>query len=518
MATEYELTLSDYLSIIRRRAPYLIGAFVVVLLIAIVVAFTIPPAYRSTGTIMVESPQIPDNMVPSAVKTQLDERINAVKQRVMTRESLLQIINKRGIFKESRSLTTSELIDKMRERVGIELINVDATQGNRPGKLTTAFTLSFEDKNPEVALQVAQDLVTLFLDWNVKLRTESATEATLFLTQEADKLKAEVDRLEELIAEYKRRNSENLPEQLTLRSNMLARAENDLYEVERDIRSSNETLRSLEAELSAAKHGMGEENPTQTLSALKAEHTRLLAIYTESHPDIRALKRKIDALEQAPATSKPEEIPTDAPSLAVYMIQAKVDAANARLNSLEQQKKMLQKKIAQNEHAMVQTPRVAQGLDVLIRDRDSAQKKYEEILGKKMNAKIAQSLESESKSERLSLLEPPVLPERPFKPDRIKILALGFFLALAFSGGAIMALEIFDKRIRGAEALTHVLGYRPLAVIPYLPIQDEVVRKKHMLKRAIIAAVVTMVAAIVALHFLYMPLGSLLVKVLARLG
>lgn len=518
MATEYELTLFDYLSIMRRRAPYLIGIFVVVLLIASIVAFTIPSAYRSTGTIMVESQQVPDNMVPSTVKTQLDERINAVKQRVMTRESLLQIINKHGLFKESRSLTTSELIDKMRERVGIELINVDAMQGNRPGKLTTSFTLSFVDQHPEVAFQVAQDLVTLFLDWNVKLRTEGATETTIFLTQESDKLKAEVDKLEGMIAAYKRQNRDNLPEQLSLRSNMLARAENDLYEVERDIRSSNEILRSLEAELSAAKHGMSEENPTQTLPALKAEHTRLSALYTESHPDIRAIKRKIDALEQASVAPKPEITSTDAPTLAVYMIQAKVDAANARLDSLAQQKKMLQQKIAQNEHAMVQTPRVAQGLEVLLRDRDSAQKKYEEILGKKMNAKIAESLESESKSERFSLLEPPILPEKPFKPDRTKILLLGLFLALVSSGGAVMVLETFDKRIRGVEAFTHVLGYRPLVVIPYLPIHEEGVRRKRLLRRAAIATIVTMIAAIVALHFLYMPLEELLIKIMDRLG
>lgn len=518
MATEYELTLSDYLSIMRRRAPYLIGAFVVVLLVAGVVAFAIPPAYRSTGTIMVESQQVPDTMVPSAIRNQLDERIEGVKQRVMTRESLLQIINKHGLFKESHSLTTSELIDKMRDRIVVEPISSNAVQSRRQGQPVIAFTISFEDRRPEVALQVAKDLITLFLDWNVKLRTEGATETTLFLTQESGKLKAEVDRLEGMIAAYKRQNSANLPEQLTLRSSMLARAENDLYEVERDIRSSNEILRSLEAELSAAKHGMGVENPTQSLPALKAEYTRLSAVYMESHPDLKTLKRKIEAMEQASVVPKTESAPTDAPSLAVYMIQAKVDAANARLESLAQQKKMLQGKIAQNEHAMMLTPKAAQELDVLIRDRDSAQKKYEELLNKKMNAKIAESLESESKSERFYLLEPPILPEKPFKPDRTKIFLLGFFLALASSGGAVMVLEIFDKRIRGVEALTHVLGYRPLVVIPYLPVQEEGIRRKRMLKRAIIAAVMALIAAVVALHFLYMPLDDLLIKILARLG
>ncbi|MFZ5523290.1 MAG: GumC family protein [Pseudomonadota bacterium] len=517
MATEYQLTLTDYLSIMRRRAPYLIGTFFVAFLITIIVAFVIPPTYISTGTIMVESQQVPDNMVPSTIRNQLEERINVIKQRVMTRESLLGIANKNSVFKENKdALPTSVLIEKLRDRIVVEPISSNVVT-IRQGQPITAFTISFEDQHPEIALKVANDLVSLFLNWNVKLRTEGAAETTIFLTQESDKLKAEVDRLEGMIAAYKNKNSDNLPEQLNLRASMLARAENDLYEVERDIRSSNEALRSLEAELAAAKHGMGEEIPSQTLPALKAEYTRLSAIYTQSHPDIRALKRKIDALEHASESPKPENAAADEPSLAVYMIQAKVDAANARLDSLTQQKKMLQGKIAQNEHAMMQTPKVAQELEVLIRDRDSAQRKYEEILNKKMNAKIAENLESENKSERLTLLEPPVMPEKPFKPNRIKIIAMGFFLAFASSVGAVMLLESIDKRIRGTEALTHVLGYRPLVVIPYLPIHEEGVRRKHILKLVAIAAVVALIAAVVALHFLYMPLDMLFMKILARL-
>ena len=158
MATEYELTLSDYLSIMRRRAPYLIGIIVAVLLIAVVVAFSIPPSYRATGTIMVESPQVLEGVVPRATRNDLDERINVIKQRVMTRESLLQIINKYGLFKENAGTrTTTELIDKMRGRIAVESISA-----NQQGLPTIAFTISFEDQHPEVALQVTNDLVTLF--------------------------------------------------------------------------------------------------------------------------------------------------------------------------------------------------------------------------------------------------------------------------------------------------------------------------------------------------------------------
>lgn len=489
MATEYELTVSDYLSIMRRRALYLIVIFVLGLLIAIVVAFTIPPAYRSTGTIMVELPQILDGVVPRSSRNDLDERINVIKQRVMTRESLLQVINKYSLFKDNTGeRTTTDLIEKMRTRIVVDSISSDDPRTSRQGLPAIAFTISFEDKSPQVALQVTNDLVTLFLDWNIKLRTEGATETTEFLSQESNKLKAEVDRLEEKISAFKRQNSENLPEQLNLRTSMMARAENDLYSVERDIRSGNEELRSLEAELSAAKHGMSDD-PSQTLPALKAEYTKLSAIYTESHPDLRALKRKIDALEQGGNTLDSKNSPANVTNLAVFKIQAKVDAVNARLASLAQQKKMLQDKISQNEHAMEMTPKVAQGLEILIRDRDSAQKKFDELRNKKMNAQIAQSLESENKSERFTLLEPPILPERPFKPNRIQILALGFIFALGSAVGAVMLLESIDKRIRGADALTHVLGHRPLVVIPYLSTEEEVqMRRKRMNIRELMAA------------------------------
>jgi uncharacterized protein involved in exopolysaccharide biosynthesis len=269
-------------------------------------------------------------------------------------------------------------------------------------------------------------------------------------------------------------------------------------------------------ELAAAKYGTGSAQP-QSLPDLKAELTRLSSIYNESHPDIRALKRKIEAMEKVVDETGSESAVEAAPTLAEYRVKAKIDSASARLESLAQQRKMLQDKIVQNESAMIMTPKVGQGLDVLIRDRDAAQKKYEEILGKKMSAQISESLESENKSERFTLLEPPIPPQKPFKPDRVKIIALGFFLSIAASAGMLMAMVTFDNQVRGVDALAHILGYRPLAVIPYLVIQEEEARKKRLRKLAFIAILVGVIVIALALHFLYMPLNELFIKILARL-
>ncbi len=521
MSTDYELTLHDYLMIIRRRAPYLVGIFVVVLLLSIIVAIATPPTYRATGTIMEESQQVPDNIVPNAIRNQLDDQINTIMQRVMTRESLLQIESKYGLFKESAgSMTTDELVDKLRKRIVVEAVNSsDAIRTNQQGQPTISFTLSFEDRNPDVAYEVDNDLITIFLNRNIKMRNEGAADTTAFLTKEAEALRLEVDRMEKKIAAYKQENKDALPEQLTLRMTMLSRAENDLQEVERDYRSTKEDIRSLNVELAAAKQGMSEGNQTpQSLPALKAEYERLSAIYTDSYPDLRILKRKIEALEKTSDTPGSGIDATDSSSLAEYRIQSKIASDNARLSSLEQQRKMLQDKIAENEDAMIKTPKVEQGLNILTRDRDTAQAKYEELRNKQMNAKMAQDLASENKSERFTLLEPPILPQKPSKPNRVKIFMLGFLLAIVSSGGTIMAWESIDKRIRGTEALAHVLGYRPLAVVPYIIIPEEEERRKRLRKLAIKTAVVALIVALVAIHFLYMPLNVMFVKILASLG
>ncbi len=483
MATEYELTLNDYLSIMRRRAPYLIGIFFAVLLISVVVALAIPATYKSTGTIMIETQQISENIVPAAIKGQIEERISIIKQRILTRDSLLRIANKYDLFKDRTGPASNVLIEEMRKRVTIELIGSDEMFTSEHGKATIAFTLSFEDRRPEIAYRVATDLSALFLNWNQKLRTEGASEATAFLAQEAEKLKLDVEQLDKQIATFKQQNSAALPEQVGLRMNMLNRAESDLREVERDYRSTRDEIRSLEVELASAQSGPGNDS-NKSLPALKAEYAKLSAIYNESYPDMRLLKRRIEAMEKSGSSLDAENPPESAPTITLYRIQSRLASAKNRLTALADQRKMLQDRIAQNERSMMHSPQVEQGLEVFIRDRDSAQKKYEEIHSKRVTAKIAQNLESENSSESFTLLEPPLLPDRAFKPDRVKIIALGFLLALASAAGALLLMASSDKQIRGIEALEMVLGQRPLAVIPYLYIQEEWASRKLLIKRA----------------------------------
>jgi polysaccharide chain length determinant protein (PEP-CTERM system associated) len=518
MASEYEMSFNDYLAIIKHHALLLIVSFVVILGVCIAVAISLPPTYESSGTILVESQQISPDLVAANNNTFADERIEVIRQRVMTREHLEGIIDKYNLFaSQSRQLSVTEKIEEMRNAIVVSLVSA-AVKGR--GEVTIAFRLSFEHRQPEIANKVAKELVTLFLDENIKQRTERASETTEFLTQEADKLRVELEALENRLADFKQAHSNALPEHQELRMNMLTRAETELKEVDRDYKTAREELRFNELELSAANAGLATKPGTpgaavdkpQDLASLKAEYTRLQSLYTQAHPDVRAVKRKIAALE----AGKGADGAAASVNLDVAKAQARIFAAEARIKSLADQKQQILRKIAEYEAQILETPQVERGLVTVMRDHDNARKKYEEIRTKEMGAKISESLEQENKAERFVLLESPLMPEKPVRPNRKKVVAVGFLLAPVGAGALVMLLEMMSQRVRGAQALASVLGRRVLVSIPYIHTKAELARRRKWRTLLIVCGVVTIAIFLVLLHFLYMPLDLLMFKALGR--
>ena len=518
MKSDYELSLRDYIAIIKDRGLILGVSIVVILAATVAVAVMVPPIYQSTGTILVESQQISPELVSTNNTSFADERIEVIRQRVMTRENLLRIIDKYNLFSDSR-FSESDKIDHMRSAVVVETLT---TYVRGRGEATVAFNVSFEHKQPEVAKEVADELVTLFLNENLKQRTERANETTEFLTQEANKLGAELASLENQLADFKQAHANALPEHQTLRMNMLSRSELEFREVDRDYKAAQEELRYLELELSAASAGLatkaGEgpraasaEQP-QDLASLKAEYAQLLTRYKEAHPDVVAVKRRIQALEASGnRTSVASTVGLD-----VARVRAKMSAAQERIASLAEQKRELTRKMEGYEAEILEAPQVERGLVTLMRDHDNARKKYEEIRAKEMGAKITESLEQENKAERFVLLEPPLMPEKPIKPNRKKIAALGLVLAPAGGGALVMLLEMFNQRIRGVGALENLLGRRVLVALPYIDTKADVARRKRWRNWLVLAALALAAIMVVLVHVFYMPLDVLLIKVMSR--
>lgn len=315
---ESEFRISEYVRILKKRYLYLLVPFVLLFGASIGVATLLPPLYQSTGVILIESPQISKEIVTGAIDSAARERIEVIKQRVMTRVNLIRIANQFDVFRdEEKKLSSSEIVEEMRSASTVDFVSSGV--GSRV-QTTIAFTVSFQHRSPQTAARVANEIVTLFMDENVKTRTKIATETTDFLNQEAKKLEDHLGEIEAKIAQYKQENSSALPENLDIRIGIRERTESQIRETDREIKANEEELRFLDIQLSALKSGFGQiEFPRQSfvaspsdeksasailsathpeLAELQAELSSAKAKYSPSHPDLKRLSRELDALEE----------------------------------------------------------------------------------------------------------------------------------------------------------------------------------------------------------------------------
>jgi polysaccharide biosynthesis transport protein len=517
-----QLTIVDYIALLKRRAWPMMGSFLATLVLGVAVALLIPPIYRSAGTILIESQQIPTDLVQATVTSYADERIEVIKQRVMTRENLLRIIRKYKLFADAGpTFTPSDQIDEMRKSIAVDLVNANV-RSERAGPATIAFRVSFEHRRPGIAQAVANDMVTLFLDENVKVRTQRASLTTEFLTQEAEKLKKELDTIEGEIARYKQDHGTALPENVALGVAAMQRIEADLRQVERDHAAAEDELRAIETERVALP---APEPPAAypELVRARADLARLGATYTENHPDLKAARRRLESLEQAAAgepvaTASGASNPGAAASAALARMDARAASLRERLKVLAAQRGSLRARLGQMDVALVKSPQVERGLAALTRDYQSAQKKYQEILAKKMTAQVAESLEGDQKAERFAVLEPPALPDKPMRPDRKKLLALSIVLSLGAPVGMAALLESLHGMVRGVGQISALLGHKPLVTIPVIPLASERAQRRKLVLGAAGGAVLVTGVLLALAHFFLLPLDVLVMKALIRLG
>ncbi|HER27393.1 MAG TPA: lipopolysaccharide biosynthesis protein [Rhodospirillales bacterium] len=478
----------------------------------------------------------------------------------MTRANLFRISEKFKIFAEDEEVdSTTKAVVKMRKMAAVQFISADGGKKRR-GSVAIAFKVSFEHRRPEIATRVANELVTLFLDENVKSRTARASETTEFLTQEAAKLEKNLQGIEDKIANYKQENASALPEHLDLRLQMRDRSETEFKELDREIKVLLEEKRFLDIEVAGLKAGYRTrqtifeappQNPAETkqLSGRQNEPserdqlaTRLKELedrlsearqrYVDTHPDVkRLIVAVVDAKEKLQAIPEEPEQPVDLEQTKIAALEqanssitnpimatvlAKIASANTRIQSMQEQKKQLKGKISEIEFNIIQTPQVERAIKVLNRDYKNAERKYNEIRAKQMQSQLSKSLEENRKAERFVLLEPPVLPDEPIRPNRQKMLALGFALSLAAGGGGIFLVEMIDGSIRGAASLEAVTKLQPLASIPYIVTTREARRRKRAKVIFVFVFIGILIAALAAVHFYYMPLDIMFYKVLAR--
>jgi uncharacterized protein involved in exopolysaccharide biosynthesis len=572
--------LYAYLAVLRRRRTVILAIGLSLLLASAALAFLLPAVYRSTATILIEEQEIPPDLVRSAIATYADQRIETIKQQVLSRSTLWRIIEQYDLYKDLRKRSaTEEVLTRFVKDIQIEVMNVKVIdkRTQNPTQATIAFTLTYEGETAELAQKVANELTSLFLGENLRTRERHAQETTAFLKREAENLSHHIQELEGKLAGVKQRADGALPELVQLNMQLMNQTQREVIDSDRDIRSLKERKTYLEGELATLKphtpliSASGDRmlDTSERLKALRAQFASVSAYLEPSHPDIIKMKQELSSLEKEvgptdgreevskrlmaaqaslaamrermgelhpdvvkaqnmvasldrelqAATLRPQKPSGVKPENPAYInIQSQLASTTASLQSLEAARVDLKRRLAEYAKRLEATPTIEPEYLDLVRDRENSVRKYQEITSRLMEAQVSAELEVQRKGERFSLINPPELPDKPDRPNRMAILLLGVFLAVVGGVGAGMVVDNVDRTIHTADQLARAMRSIPLAVIPYLPSENEVAKLGRHRTVFGLAGLGVMLAGAVVLHLMWMPLDVLWYTILRKLG
>jgi uncharacterized protein involved in exopolysaccharide biosynthesis len=576
---EESRTFADYLDALKRRRRPAILLATGILVAGLLGIFLWPNAYTSSAVILIEDPEVPPGLVPTTVTTFAARQVQYINQRVMTRTNLANIIEKFDLFPEERKyLPTLLLVPDVEKAMKIDIIDVQQGQqqrGPQQQNTTIAFRLAFEHESPQTARQVANELVSLYLAENVRARTEQTAQTSQFMQEEVDRLDAEVKDLEAQIAAIKQANEGALPELVNFNMQNIAALDRDILEIDRQIQSITENKIMLDAQLASLSpvattvlpDGKPVVAPEEQLKALQTQlammegryspdhpdvvRTRrdlaaiqaqlganvdltntnadLLAARTElakarenygpDHPEVQALERRVAALEDRSTASRGTDMGSLKATNPVYVqIKGQRETLAANERSLRAKQAELRAKRADLERKTLRSSDVEKDLSALYRKLNTATASYQAARERAFTAKMGQALETQSKGERFTLVEPPDLPLVPSSPNRPVLLALLLVLVLAVGLGWPQLAESMDQSVTSARVVERVQGAPPIAEIPFIETEEDRVHDTRVRTTALFIAPGLVLIAAVLVHFFVIPLDVAWYVILRKLG
>ena len=523
MEQEKITKIEDVGRIMKRRRWGMILSTLAVFLLSVLVVVVWEPVYRSTSTMLIQEQEIPREYVMSTVSTFAEQRLQAINQRIMSSSKLLDIIKQFDLYADKRNrMSTEEIIENMRTKdIKFETITADVVdpRTGRPTQATIAFSISYEGKNPLVVQQVDNALASLYLEENIKVVSQQTEGATKFLEEEMRSVQNSLVALERRIAEYKQRNNSALPELLQFNLQTLDWSERNSGQFKDQLRSLKERESYLQTQLATMSPDATNQDKDR-LKELRIALGSLKARYSGEYPDVIKTKTEIDELEKKlQAGENRAGSGADKPDNPAYVaLASELASVQSEIKSYKQQIEDLDQKRAEYQKRLRMSPMVEEGYKNLLVERNSTQAKYDDLMKKYMEARVAHGLEKEQMGDRFTLIDPARLPEKPVRPNRPVILLIGLILGMGSGIGTVSLQEAMDHSARRPEDLTRTFPLPVLAEVPEIVTLEDAMRRRNRLKIIFGSVFILLVVSVLAVHFFVMDLDVLWARVIRHLA
>ncbi len=435
----------DYVGIIRKRKRYLFMVGLPILALGALLALALPDIYSSLALVEIEgaenirssaSPTLQDSIArQSDEPLYADQYVQSLSTQVLSDKNLSRLLQQHQLY-EDQVEDPRSAVKRLRKDIDVNMVTVPILdpESGREREVVTAFTVSYDNRDPQRAYQGAAWLTNAFLEANREDRRSYAQGTAKFFANEAERMRKRVAELEGKLAEFKAKNIGQLPELSGMNLSSMDRAENEINSVESQLQGLRRERVFLVSQLQQAR-SMGPE--TNSLQALENEYKQKLATYDtnhpdlislrrqidmmrsggspggmtlrqqvqqqrsilaesrqrygEEHPDIKRIQRNIDSLEARIKSGESADRTLASDSPMAIQLQTQLNATDTQIASLQSRGLELRRKMTDLETRMTAAPQVEREFQTVTRDLASARSKFEELLKRQMDAEVSEA-------------------------------------------------------------------------------------------------------------------------------
>ena len=476
-----QLTVGEYLAILRRRMWWIIVPAVLGPIIGYGISLKLPSRYTSQTLVLVEEQKVPESFVKPVITDLLEQRLATMQEQILSRSRLQPIVERFGLYADQPRLSIDDKIELTRKATEVKPVRADF---GSPG--IEGFYVSFTAQNARLAQQVCGELTSMFMEENLRVREQRAQGTTDFLGSQLEDAKRGLDEQDAKLATFKRKYIGQLPGEDQGNFNMLNSLNSQLDAATQALNQLQQNRTYTESMLSTqlqswqnlqANNGSSATPETldQQLAKDQEQLSALESKYTETHPDVVRLKNDIAQLKKkiqeqgATAKAAPKEQPRTGPEPAqVQQLRAQLVGMQQAIRDKEKEQARIQQQIQVYQARIQLSPVVEEEYKQLTRDHESALEFYNDLLKKKNQSEMATDLEKRQEGEQFRVLDPPNLPERPTFPKRPLFAAGGLGAGFALGLVIVFLLEFTKKSIRNEKDVLFYLQLPTLATIPDL--------------------------------------------------
>lgn len=470
-----------YLKMVYKRRHLAIAMALLVATAVIGTSYVWPKKYQVDSTVFIEENVIKNLVKGIAITPDMQDRIKVIRYALLSRGLISRVLADLDVDTTVKSpQELQQLVTELQRRTNITI------------KGSELFIVSLTDPDPSFATNFINKLVGKYVEENVSSTRDETYGANRFLDEQLVLFKQKLDQAENTIIDFRRskgiylsvdegatlgqiREHQAQLETLSLEMSTLQARRNQL----------NQQLRGLEPTVSL----FSEQQSNSRLTTLENRLRQLLLSYTENYPEVVRVKAEITALRNRGEAGENEGAGTSMTGANPLYQDAKqkVMEVEAELSSLGAKKARLLELVAEKEKELQSIPEHAKELKVLVQERDSVRKVYEDLLARMGQSEVSKQMEIGDKTTTFRVVDPAIFPRKPVSPNMVKMILFALVAGLGAGIGLAVLLEMRTSAVKDSSQLQE-LGVEVLAVIPHVPNPLELRRWQRLDRLAYSAA------------------------------